>query len=1276
MYLGTIDILDPKREEIKKVEDFFTDPLPFKLSEVRVMSFTESKELIFVTASSLFFYSDSFHEVPLKGLDVTNLRGIERSPNGNFWLTYYMLFSNPSKVKIVNPQGDLLDSIAFEQSVYLDIYEWDSLGQAHFYVYYHRPIDTEPWQDYYLFKEGGKVAVDSLAEMRFASLKFKNNFIRRFFSKVGDLYWVYSKNEQVMVVPEDLAREATNLREISKELKNPSGIYEDREGAVWITTSFGIYRYTQDDQRFHRHFYSANGIDTYAFRGIKVTGKGPSKRLWAMSEMPRNLLSENLVTGEVRVEASLKGGKLSLSFDKDSSLLYMNDLGLKRQNAAKPNLNRLFPLAVSVSGSAWVIHQDKYQKYRFNNYSTASLFNLEGDSLTHFPRWHGSKENLNVYQVYENESDTAWLVTSGGIFSLNLKNGDILERYWAQGKGRYRLESDNVQHLLPNKDGSFWLATAKNGLLNWSPEGGVTKHFGRLEGLPSNNVYAVYHDQRSNLWLATEYGISLLDGKKNVITNYNQKDGLSTNEFNRISHFQDKEGIIYFGGLNGITSFQPADFYVEQITYEPNLIVTAVEVYKAQGDSLFNYNYEAQQGERIEIHPGDYFIQISVALLGYGQQEKVQYAYLVKGLDKEWTYQASNTLRLGKLPYGDFQLQIVGQQSGGRWSGKEVNINISVLKPFYLKSGFIVGVVLIIAVTMAWFVNLRGRKQLAKQKELEKLVLERTQTIEEQKEDLLSLDRMKSRFFANISHELRTPLTLINTPLKKLINEGEGLNSKEKRWLTYMRRNVDILMRLVNEILDLSKLEGGKLEVEIEKVQLFQHFEILMEPFRTIAKGKYIAFNWQIYFDPKLWVEIDPVKVNKVLTNLLINAFKFSNLGGKVCVVIRSDKKGQLYISVEDEGIGIKEDELEKVFERFYQAKPGKGSELVEAHGGSGLGLSLSKDLAELMQGQLWVESEYNKGSTFYFKFPYRLVSGQAEMPLEDDFEEVGLINPLEQGNDESEQGKPHVLVVEDNAELSELLKGLLTAKYRVTQAENGAIAWDLLKIAKNKDASAENQFDLILSDQMMPVMDGLSLLNRIKQDSALKLLPFIMLTARAETKLKLSALRIGVNDFLTKPFEEEELVLRIDNLLLNKKVRLAALSETDLPLISATDGESRLILPADLNSPTKEDEAWLERFDSYIRQNLNNSDLKVADLADYCAMSDSTLLRQVKRLAGLSPQKYLQEVRLQQAMMQIEEGDFSNFSNLSQAVGFNDLASFSRSFKVRFGKSPSGFVS
>jgi signal transduction histidine kinase/DNA-binding response OmpR family regulator/ligand-binding sensor domain-containing protein len=1266
--IRAIDIVDPISEEIKKVDDFFSDSLPFKLSAIKSINLVETEELIFVTDSSLFIYTDQFHEIDLKHVDLKNLRCVERDPEGNFWLSYYLHYPYPTILKVLDPNGKPIDSLSLEGSFYLDIYEWDTLGQAHFYTYDHAQQDSLARQEYYIFKPGNTLQRDSAAQQRFVHLNFKNNFVRRFFRKIDNNYWVYSQDQRVMMVPQDLDKESIELRSVSKELKKPTCIFKDDDGVVWLGTSFGIYRYTFDDQRFRRHFFNNNLSEAASIRGLKITREAKAKKLWAMSEVPGSLYEEDLQTNEIKISQASSGGKWALGLDRNGSLNYMTDHSFNIRNQSRPSLNRSFPLPFEYTSSTWVIHQDKYDQYWFNNLFTADLYSLKGDSLNQIKQWHQAEENVFLYQIYENSSDTAWLATSKGIFSLHLQKKEIMERYWSKGRGKYLLPYDNIQHILPEKENTFWLSTAKEGLVKWSPKEGVIKKYGRLEGLPSNNVYACYKDQKGNLWLSTEYGIAHINHGANKIRSYTEKDGLTSNEFNRISYLQDEEnGRIYFGGLNGVTSFQPRDFYEGDDEKEANLVIMNLQVYKQKEDSIFNYSGRVRRGETLDILPGDFITELSISLLSYEQQEKVLYAYRLNDLDKDWTYQASGVIQLGKLPFGDFTLALKGQEASGHWSSKQLSINISVIKPFYLRDWFIASCGLFAMLALVLYFDIRDRGYLRRQKELQKLVVERTQTIESQKEDLLSLDRMKSHFFANISHELRTPLSLISTPLIKLISEGKSFTIKEKQLLNYMQHNAVVLANLVDEILDLVKLESGKLELNFKQVELFQHLQKQLEPFRSLAKAQSLVFDWQINIDPNIWVEIDPTKMDKVLSNLLSNAFKYTPKGGTISVQVRPDQNDNLFISVTDNGIGIKLTEQEKVFDRFFQASPNENEGVVEAKGGTGIGLSLSYDLIKLMGGRLWLESEWGKGSTFYCTFPYRIVSRQATIAAED----KPLVSPQVSGTGDAQTNedlnKPHILIVEDNAQLLSFLQDLLQDKYRISLAENGAVAWAILNRKKDKTAFKKGEaIDLVISDQMMPVMSGLSLLKRIKEEESLALLPFIMLTAHPEGQVKMNALRIGVNDFLTKPFEAAELRLRIKNLLHNRENRKQVLIELE---------EKDLAISTEVNSLKKEDQVWLERFDIYIQQNLSKSDLKVTDMSFEFAMSDSTLLRQVKKITGLSPQKYLQEARLLFAISQLDQGDFSSVSKLAKSVGFSELASFSRSFKARFGKSPSAFA-
>jgi len=524
-----------------------------------------------------------------------------------------------------------------------------------------------------------------------------------------------------------------------------------------------------------------------------------------------------------------------------------------------------------------------------------------------------------------------------------------------------------------------------------------------------------------------------------------------------------------------------------------------------------------------------------------------------------------------------------------------------------------------------------------------------------QAEHLAKLDQIKSRFFANVSHELRTPLTLLLGPINSLLKENR-LAPQEMEFLRLAHKNGRQLEQLINEILNLRKLEMEKLELQLEGTQLKAFLLPYLTQFESLAYQKSIDFSYQVEVDYETAVMIDREKYRQILYNLLSNSFKYTPWEGKIHARI-AISQGRLKLEVKDNGPGIHPDDMPYIFDRYFQTnrseKPAEG----------GIGLALCREYAQLMQGNIRVESAPGVGTLFTVTIPTTTIdapmANEKTPDLEYAFEKTEteakraespifpkLIAPTTQSD-----AKPHLLVVEDNLDLQDYIRMVLSEKYQITTAMNGEEAL--------KTMAAANPYHLIISDLMMPVMDGFQFLERIKSSDTTRHIPFIMLTARAAVQDKLKALRIGVDDYLLKPFQEEELVARIDNLLCYQEARKK---------VTLTDDQSSkksVIL-------SKVDQKWLASFEAYIRENIASDLLSVSIMAGEFAMSESTLLRQLKGLTGLSPRQYLQEVRLNEARRLLENGAYRSIAQVAEVVGYREYRSFSRIFKKRFGKLPS----
>ncbi|MBL7818416.1 MAG: response regulator [Saprospiraceae bacterium] len=551
--------------------------------------------------------------------------------------------------------------------------------------------------------------------------------------------------------------------------------------------------------------------------------------------------------------------------------------------------------------------------------------------------------------------------------------------------------------------------------------------------------------------------------------------------------------------------------------------------------------------------------------------------------------------------------------------------------------------------------------------------------IEAQSAHLQQLDALKTRFFANVSHELRTPLTLMLAPLSTILKSGT-LDNRNFTLVRLVRQNAQNLLKLVNEILDLNKLEANKLELKEDKHVVYGLIRRIVANFESSAEMQNLRFTFHYKADQYLQLMLDSDKLEKILNNLLSNAVKFTPTNGNITVNVE-EENNYLKITVSDTGRGIHPDDLPHIFNRFYQSS--QTDALIE--GGTGIGLSLSSELAKLMGGTLTAQSTLGKGSVFVFNLPKKEILGTAKIAegaedqvveVLDDFSTDEMSPSVLTAQMSNNSHRKTILIVEDNKSLREYLTLILEPHYQIKKAENGQIALDLL----NKKAD----IDLILSDVMMPVMDGFQLLSSLKTQDTFCSIPFVMLTARAEMQDKLKALRIGVDDYLIKPFEEDELIARIENLLRNVQFR-HVFTKNEEVLGSEHANE---VIADDKNDTNTEGEvliekpkisviemAWLAELEVSVMKNLHDIDYSVERMASDMALSRTQLFRKLKQLAGLSPQQYLQEVRLNHALHLLETQQVDSVKAACYAVGLLQVKHFSQLFQERFGKLPSTYL-
>lgn len=903
-----------------------------------------------------------------------------------------------------------------------------------------------------------------------------------------------------------------------------------------------------------------------------------------------------------------------------------------------------------VHGSVWAILEESPRRVLLGHINGLTVYDpVAGTAQPWFdPEWPDLNTAL-VNWLGKDRGGHIWACTAQGLFQLK-PGGGVIGRYWSGGKGANHLPYNNILHVYEDSAGVFWLGTGGGGLIRWdrqAPANRQVQVFFRKNGLVNGVVYAVYEDEHQHLWLPTDYGIVQFDKKnEQVRRTWLTTDGVTHNEFNRISHCRGADGTLYFGGLNGVTAFRPDAFYgqVDSAGTRFPLVVSDFSILDGSSGLLENRTDVLETSKQISVLPGDRYIQLEFALLDYSTPEQVIYTWKLDGVGSDWETLKEPVLRLSSLPYGNHRLRIRAQAADGSWAKNELNIGLQVLPPVYLRWWFFLLLVIALAAGVRLWLRWRTREHRREQKRLEQEVDRQTNTIRQQTEELQQLDQLKSRFFANVSHELRTPLTLLLGPIEYALNDS-GLGHKSKSLLLAARRNSLQLQNLVNEILDLSKLRATGLDQQEQATVLFDFLQEILSSFQPLAEKRAILLQLEYLPDPAWTLALDRQKLLKILGNLLSNALKYAPNGSTVAVQVEAPA-GEVLFRVRDAGPGIHPEDLPHIFDLYYQSKRPES----KPEGGTGIGLALARELAQAMGGSVWAESAPGAGSVFLLRLPARECPPETAAPLAWGLRHTGVLDAPERLPADPDLGglTARLLVVEDNPELQAFLRAILPEYYQLTLVDNGRAALEYL-------SGAETPPDLILSDVMMPEMDGFQLLETLRQSDAWRPIPVVLLTALAGADDRLRAFRIGVDDYITKPFSAEELTVRIENALRNLASRREWM-ETE---------------PAEPGETADNMDTWLRQLRETARLNLGNPKFNVDDLAERMGVSRKTLYRQIRARTGLSANQLIQELRLLQARELIESGQYRTLRQVADAVGLRTSDYLSRLYRERFGKSP-----
>lgn len=787
----------------------------------------------------------------------------------------------------------------------------------------------------------------------------------------------------------------------------------------------------------------------------------------------------------------------------------------------------------------------------------------------------------------------------------------------------------------PADKNKFWIGSRGGGLILWDVQKGLQHVYTIDDGLPNNTIYCILPDKTGKIWCSSNKGIFRFDVRTKQITAFEKTDGLSGNEFNRAHKFIFPDGRLAFGGLDGYTIFNPSDLDSILKTGEVPVSLTGLQINNQPQDMSMAGTVIKEPLTTVSVIDLPYYknyLRFEFAALLFNQPQKTKYRYQLKGADDGWVENGTNNIAsYAALRPGNYTFRINATDNNGLWSDAVKEIIVIIHPPFWATWWAYLIYALIAVGLIRWYFIFRERRIKAQQN----LAFEKREAIR-----LKEVDEMKDRFFSNITHEFRTPLTLIITPLEKLVHDP-SLSAAAVSTIKIAQRNSKQLLRLINEFLDFSKLNDGQLKLKLSTGELDLFTKDCVRSFEAGAKEKNIQFSFSSKDIAGLYL-FDEDKWEKIITNLLSNALKFTPQNGEVSVLLSAEANDTVRLQVKDNGPGIPADQQQKIFNRFYQVD----DSAIRTYGGTGIGLSLVKELTELMQGTIKLESKPGNPTRFIVEIPMQKIQGNENIPS------VNRVPVEKQINNKRGEDAPLLLVIEDNDELRAFLIDSMHSHYRVMEAADGLKGWDII---------LQELPDIVISDVMMPGRDGFDLCRICKTDNRTAHIGFILLTSKAAHDARLKGLETGADDYITKPFNLEELELRTANLLQLQQKQRAWL-------------QSQLITTAPQEQlPAITDPFLLQLYQEMDAQ-LDNPGLGVDWLCKIMAMSRSTLNRKLKSLLDISPNDLVRQYRLQKATRLLSSG--VDITSASYKVGFSSPSYFSQCFKEQYGITPSDWIS
>lgn len=1084
-------------------------------------------------------------------------------------------------------------------------------------------------------------------------------------------------------------------------------IHEDLFGNIWVGTYQGLYIINKAKSKIINYIHDENNINSLSQNSVYSIIGDTKGDIWigtyagGINYYDRSFdLFKNYNSGTNKQKLNYKvissiiedsignlwigteGGGINILDKKTGTFIYLTH---NPNNPKSVSTNNIKAIIKTKKGNFWIGTHDgglnflNPQKEPFNFIKYKSN---PKDSL--------SLSNNRIISLFEDAYANIWIGTSGGGLNLfqskknsfkSIKNatkyiGDIIYNISKTHDKNVLLISGNLGlatiniiskkitpiNYKPEKENdvntlvtisayednlkNYWIATEGNGLYYYNTTTKKSTKYGLEEGLPNQVIYSILPDDFNNLWFSTNKGLSRFDLETRQFKNFDVSDGLTSNEFNYNSAIKLKNKELMFGSANGIVFFNPNK--IVENSFIPPVYITSITANNKP------FLAGTQIDDKVTFTHNQNVFSFNFIALSYSQSDKNKYAYKLLGFDDEWNYIGNKkTASYTNLDPGTYTFKVKASNSDGLWNEKGQEIEVKVLPPFY-KTWWAYLIYFILILFMLFVIRKYSLLRIHEKNQLKQERLE--------KEKIEEINSLKLKLFTNISHDFRTPLTLIIGPLERMLKNKVGNDFVQKQHQT-MYRNASVLLQLINQLLDFRKSESGKLKLKASENNIVDFIENIKKSFNELATFREIDYSFKTT-DKTINIWFDVINLKKVIFNLLSNAFKFTDDKGKIKIkisTIENSKRKNNFVKIEikDNGKGIPKKNITFIFDRFYQIERDENS-----RSGTGIGLALAKSVIKLHKGNIKVKSKEEEGTSFIILLPFgnnhltddQIIDESNEINEPNFYknETLDLIKESENSiskNSDIDPELPTLLLVEDNTEVLSFIKQIFQNNHNIFEAENGEIA---LNIAKN------NTIDLIISDVMMPIMNGTELCKHIKTDVITSHIPILLLTAKTSNKSQKEGYKIGADAYVTKPFDATILENKVKNIL---KTRQNLIKKFKKDII---------LKPKELEI-TSADEIFLQKSIALIEKNINNHDFTINDFIAEIGMSRSALYRKLKALTGQSITEFIKTIKLKRAAQLIAQTKMT-ISEIAFDLGFNDLKHFRKSFQKLFDELPSKY--